>query len=86
MLDKEANKRATSVYLSDRVVPMLPEILSNDLCSLNPNEDKNVFSVLVEIDNDYNIISKEFSKCLINSNERMSYQEAQYVIENKNGN
>ena len=85
LLDKEAKKRATSVYLSDRVVPMLPEILSNDLCSLNPNEDKNVFSVLVEIDNNFNIISKEFSKCLINSNERMSYQEAQYVIENKNG-
>ena len=83
LLDKEAKKRATSVYLSDRVVPMLPEILSNDLCSLNPNEDKNVFSVLVEIDNNYNIISKEFSKCLINSNERMSYQEAQHVIENK---
>ena len=62
---------------------MLPEILSNDLCSLNPNEDKNVFSVLVEIDNNFNIISKEFSKCLINSNERMSYQEAQHVIENK---
>ena len=68
LLDKEAKKRATSVYLSDRVVPMLPEILSNDLCSLNPNEDKNVFSVLVEIDNNFNIISKEFSKCLINSN------------------
>ena len=85
LLDKEAKKRATSIYLSDRVVPMLPEILSNDLCSLNPNEDKNVFSVLVEIDNNFNIISKEFSKCLINSNERMSYQEAQYVIENKNG-
>jgi len=84
LLDKEAKKRATSVYLSDRVVPMLPEILSNDLCSLNPNEDKNVFSVLVEIDNNFNIISKEFSKCLINSNERMSYQEAQHVIENKN--
>ena len=83
LLDKEAKKRATSVYLSDRVVPMLPEILSNDLCSLNPNEDKNVFSVLVEIDNNFNIISKEFSKCLINSNERMSYQEAQHVIENK---
>ena len=85
LLDKEAKKRATSVYLADRVVPMLPEVLSNDLCSLNPNENKNVFSVLIEFDEKHNIVNKQFSKCLIKSDERMSYQEAQYVLENKNG-
>ncbi len=82
LLDKEAKSRATSVYLSDRVVPMLPETLSNDLCSLNPNEDKNVFSVLVEIDSKNNIIRSEFTKSLIKSNERMSYGEAQFVLKN----
>ncbi len=79
-LDEEARKRGTSVYLSDRVVPMLPETLSNDLCSLNPNEDKNVFSVLVEIDKENNIRKTNFTKSKINSNERMSYEEAQYVL------
>ncbi len=83
LLDKEAKSRATSVYLSDRVVPMLPETLSNDLCSLNPNEDKNVFSVLVEIDSKSNIINAEFTKSLIKSDERMSYEEAQFVLKNK---
>ena len=82
LLDKEAKSRATSVYLSDRVVPMLPETLSNDLCSLNPNEDKNVFSVLVEIDSKSNIINTEFTKSLIKSDERMSYEEAQFVLKN----
>ena len=79
-LDEEARKRGTSVYLSDRVVPMLPETLSNDLCSLNPNEDKNVFSVLVEIDKENNIRKTCFTKSKIKSNERMSYEEAQYVL------
>ena len=79
-IDEEARKRATSVYLSDRVVPMLPETLSNDLCSLNPNEDKNVFSVLVEFDKEHNIKNTTFTKSKINSNERMSYEEAQFVL------
>jgi ribonuclease R len=83
LLDKEASSRATSVYLSDRVVPMLPEILSNDLCSLNPNEDKNVFSVIVEFDSKFDIVKTNFSKSLINSDERMSYEEAQFILENK---
>ena len=84
-IDEEARKRATSVYLSDRVVPMLPETLSNDLCSLNPNEDKNVFSVLVEFDKEHNIKNTTFTKSKINSNERMSYEEAQFVLtQNKN--
>ena len=85
IIDKEAIKRATSVYLSDRVVPMLPEKLSNDICSLNPNEDKLVFSVYVSFDNNFNIKRSRISKSLINSNERFSYAEAQHIIENKNG-
>ena len=85
VIDKEAIKRATSVYLSDRVVPMLPEKLSNDVCSLNPKEDKLVFSVYVSFDNNFNIKSSRISKSLINSNERFSYAEAQHIIENKNG-
>ena len=85
IIDKEAIKRATSVYLSDRVVPMLPEKLSNDVCSLNPNEDKLVFSVYVSFDNNFNIKRSRISKSLINSNERFSYAEAQHIIEKKNG-
>ncbi len=85
VIDKEAIKRATSVYLSDRVVPMLPEKLSNDVCSLNPNEDKLVFSVYVSFDNSFNIKKSRISKSLINSNERLSYAEAQHIIEKKNG-
>ncbi len=85
IIDKEAIKRATSVYLSDRVVPMLPEKLSNDVCSLNPKEDKLVFSVYVSFDNNFNIKRSRISKSLINSNERFSYEEAQHIIEKKNG-
>ncbi len=85
IIDKEAIKRATSVYLSDRVVPMLPEKLSNDVCSLNPNEDKLVFSVYVSFDNNFNIKRSRISKSLINSNERFSYAEAQHIIDKKNG-
>ena len=83
-VDDEAKKRGTSVYLSDRVVPMLPETLSNDLCSLNPNEDKNVFSVIVEFDTTHKIINTNFNKSKINSNERMSYEEAQHILTNGN--
>ena len=81
IIDKEAVRRATSVYLSDRVVPMLPEVLSNDKCSLNPHEEKNVFSVYVTFDNNYNIINKSISKSKIISDERFSYEEAQFIIE-----
>ena len=81
VIDKEAVRRATSVYLSDRVVPMLPEVLSNDKCSLNPHEEKNVFSVYVTFDNNYNIINKSISKSKIISDERFSYEEAQFIIE-----
>ena len=82
LLDLEAQKRATSVYLVDRVVPMLPETISNNLCSLNPKENKYAFSVLVVFDN-RKLIKEWFGKTIINSNERFSYNEAQYIIENK---
>ena len=81
-LDLEAQKRATSVYLVDRVVPMLPETISNNLCSLNPKENKYAFSVLFVFDN-RKLIKEWFGKTIINSNERFSYNEAQYIIENK---
>ncbi len=82
-LDKEAFYRATSVYLADRVVPMLPEKLSNDLCSLNPKEKKNVFSVFFIFNNNHKISNIKFCKSLIISDERFSYEEAQHIIENK---
>ena len=82
-LDKEAFYRATSVYLADRVVPMLPERLSNDLCSLNPKEKKNVFSVFFVFSKNHKIKNIRFCKSLIVSDERLSYEEAQHIIENK---
>ena len=82
-LDKEAFYRATSVYLADRVVPMLPEKLSNDLCSLNPKEKKNVFSVFFIFNKNHKISNIKFCKSLIISDERFSYEEAQHIIENK---
>lgn len=80
-LNEEAKKRATSVYLVDRVVPMLPEEISNNLCSLNPQENKYSFSVLF-IFEDQRIIKEWYGKTIINSNERLSYKEAQYIIDN----
>jgi len=84
-LDKEAFDRGTSVYLVDRVIPMLPERLSNGLCSLRPNEDKLCFSAVFEIDEKANIINEWFGKTVINSNRRFTYEEAQEVIETKQG-
>ena len=84
-LDKEAFERATSVYLVDRVIPMLPERLSNGLCSLRPNEDKLCFSAVFELDNDANVINEWFGKTIIHSDTRFSYEQAQEVLENKNG-
>lgn len=81
--DIEAQKRATSVYLVDRVVPMLPERLSNELCSLRPNEDKRCFSVLVQMNEKGKIIDQWFGKTLIHSGHRFSYEEAQEVLEGK---
>ncbi len=83
ILEEEAYERATSVYLVDRVVPMLPEILSNNACSLRPHEDKYTFSAIFELDS-HGIVKKEwFGRTVINSNERFAYEEAQHVIENK---
>ena len=82
-LDKEAFQRGTSVYLVDRVVPMLPESLSNNLCSLRPNEEKLTFSVIFTINSKHEVINHWFGKTVINSNQRFSYKEAQYIIENK---
>ncbi|EFK57740.1 ribonuclease R [Sphingobacterium spiritivorum] len=84
-LDKEAFERATSVYLVDRVIPMLPERLSNDLCSLRPNEDRLCFSAVFELDDKANIHDQWFGRTVIHSDRRFSYEEAQEVIENKTG-
>lgn len=80
-LDKEAFNRGTSVYLVDRCVPMLPENLSNGLCSLRPNEDKLCFSVIFKLNKQGQIIEEWFGKTIINSDHRFSYEEAQQVIE-----
>ncbi len=79
-LDKEALKRSTSVYLVDRVAPMLPEILSNELCSLRPDEDSLTFSALFEFDKDHNIVRRWFGKSVIHSDRRFAYEEAQEAI------
>ncbi|MGB5497990.1 MAG: ribonuclease R [Maribacter sp.] len=86
ILDDEAYNRATSVYLVDRVVPMLPEILSNNACSLRPNEEKYTFSAIFELDDKAVIKNQWFGRTVIDSNERFAYEEAQYIIENSNGN
>jgi ribonuclease R len=84
-LDKEAFERGTSVYLVDRVIPMLPERLSNGLCSLRPKEDKLCFAAIFELDGNANIIDQWFGKTVIHSNRRFTYEEVQQVIETKKG-
>lgn len=84
IIDNEANIRGNSVYLVDRVIPMLPELLSDYVCSLRPNEEKLTFSFIFEFDNEFNIKKERFVKGIINSNYRFSYEEAQYIIENPN--
>ena len=83
-LDKEAYKRGTSVYLVDRVVPMLPERLSNGVCSLRPHEDKLCFSAVFTLDNNGNILKEWFGRTIINSDHRFTYEGAQDVIETSN--
>lgn len=80
-LDKEAFERGTSVYLVDRVVPMLPEVLSNDLCSLRPKEDKCCFSAVFTLDAHGKVHSRWFGRTLIHSDHRFAYEEAQAIIE-----
>ncbi len=84
-LDKNAFHRGTSVYLVDRVVPMLPERLSNELCSLRPNEDKLCFSAVFEIKENADVVGEWFGKTVIHSDRRFSYQEAQDIIEGQEG-
>ena len=83
ILDEEAYKRATSVYLVDRVVPMLPEVLSNGVCSLRPNEEKLTFSAIFEINQKAEVLNQWFGRSIIYSNKRFAYEEAQEIIETK---
>ncbi len=80
-LDDEAYDRGTSVYLVDRVVPMLPEILSNQVCSLRPREEKYTFSAVFELDKNGKVHQEWFGRTVINSNHRFSYEEAQHILE-----
>lgn len=84
-LDKEALDRGTSVYLVDRVIPMLPERLSNGLCSLRPNEDKLCFSAVFELNEEAYVLNEWYGKTIIHSNRRFTYEEVQQVIETKEG-
>ncbi|MDZ4840079.1 MAG: ribonuclease R [Bacteroidota bacterium] len=83
LLDAEALNRATSVYLVDRVIPMLPERLSNELCSLRPDEEKMTFSVIVELDNEANVVGQWLGRTVIKSHKRFSYEDAQEILEGK---
>lgn len=85
ILDEEAYSRATSVYLVDRVVPMLPEKLSNGVCSLRPNEDKLCFSAVFEMNDKGEVVDEWFGKTVINSDRRFTYEEAQEIIETGKG-
>jgi len=84
-IDEEARERATSVYLVDRVIPMLPEILSNDLCSLRPNEDRLSFSAIFELTKDANIVNEWYGQTIMHSDKRFSYEEAQAVLDTQAG-
>ncbi len=84
-IDSEAYEQSTSVYLVDRVDPMLPEVLSNELCSLRPNEDSLTFSAVFEFDKKFNIKSRWFGKTIIHSDRRFTYEEAQEILENRKG-
>ena len=85
LVDDEAYRRATSVYLVDRVVPMLPEVLSNDVCSLRPNEDKYTFSAVFEINDNAEIKKEWFGRTVIRSDRKFAYEEAQERIETQEG-
>ncbi|MDX1478764.1 MAG: ribonuclease R [Saprospiraceae bacterium] len=84
-IDKEAYRRSTSVYLVDRVAPMLPEELSNALCSLRPEEESLCFSAVFTLDDKHNVRSRWFGKTVIYSDRRFTYEEAQEVIESREG-
>jgi ribonuclease R len=84
-LDKEAVERATSVYLVDRTIPMLPEVLSNDLCSLKPDEDRLAVSAVFTLDREANIVSEWFGETVIHSDKRFTYENAQEVLDAGSG-
>lgn len=84
-MDKEAQHRGTSVYLVDRTIPMLPELLSNNLCSLVPEEDRLAFSAVFEMDPDGNVFNHWFGETVIHSKKRFSYEAAQKVLDEKRG-
>jgi len=86
LLDQEAFARATSVYLVDRVVPMLPEVLSNNACSLRPNEEKYTFSAVFKINDKAEIVDQWFGRTVTYSDARFAYEEAQHLIENPEDN
>ncbi len=83
ILDEEAYNRATSVYLVDRVVPMLPEVLSNGVCSLRPNEEKLTFSAVFEVNDKAQVVNQWFGRTVTYSDQRFAYEEAQFIIETK---
>ena len=85
VLDQEAIRRATSVYLVDRTIPMLPEVLSNDLCSLRPNEDRFAFSAVFEITDEAEVVNRWFGRTVIHSDRRFAYEEAQERLETGKG-
>jgi ribonuclease R len=84
-LDKEAFKRGCSIYLVDRTIPMLPEVLSNDVCSLNPHEDKLTFSAWFTMNDKGEVLERGFGKTIINSDHRFTYEDAQEVLNAKSG-
>jgi len=85
VIDMEARERGTSIYLVDRVIPMLPEVLSNDLCSLRPNTDRLAFSAVFELDQNANIVNDWYGQTIIHSDKRFSYQDAQKILDDGAG-
>ena len=85
LIDQEAYERGTSVYLVDRTIPMLPETLSNNLCSLRPHEDKLCFSAVFDLDDNAKVVKEWFGHTIINSNERFNYSEVQTIIDEGKG-
>ena len=81
VIDMEARERGTSIYLVDRVIPMLPEVLSNDLCSLRPNTDRLAFSAVFELDQNAGIMNEWYGQTIIHSDKRFSYQDAKAVLD-----
>ena len=85
IINEEPFKRATSIYLVDRTIPMLPERLCNVICSLRPDEDKCCYSVIFKMDDEANVLNYQIAHTVIRSNRRFAYEEAQEVIETKQG-